>query len=161
MATVRSLRFLRLAYITRLLKTVHAISKHMFSKLTSTWSIVFQASQILALILWLNHISTCIWFGLGRLLDEGYLTTETGQSWLRAKVGDTDVTYAEVSTVFQYTTSMHWSLSQMTPGSMNVGPLNSYERAWNIVALVFGLLFGTSLVSQLSSKMVQFNMSRQ
>eukprot|EP00971_Amphidinium_carterae_P247642 4917553-Amphidinium_carterae.1 len=49
----------------------------------------------------------------------------------------------------------------MTPGSMEVTPKNSYERAWNIICLLFGLMFGSTLIGQLSSKMVQFNMARQ
>jgi len=50
-------------------------------------------------------------------------------------------------------------MTQMTPGSMQVVPNNSFERLFNISYLIFGFLFGSAIISQFSAKMVQVRMS--
>jgi len=154
-------RLVRILNFPRLLKLYSRFLSTRGAALSTAWTVVFQAFQILAGILWINHFSSCVWFAIGRLVKEGGFDSDTGETWLDISVGTLDITYYRVGILFQYTTCMHWSMTQMTPGSMAVTPRNSFERLWNIVCLVFGLLFGTSLVGQLSSKMVQFNMSRQ
>mmetsp|Transcript_44056 Transcript_44056/g.101665 ORF Transcript_44056/g.101665 Transcript_44056/m.101665 type:complete len:1073 (-) Transcript_44056:174-3392(-) len=154
-------RLVRILNVPRLVKLYTRFVSVRGAALSTTWTVILQALQILSGIVWINHLSSCVWFGLGRLVKEQSLESDTGETWLDIGVGNLDVTYYDIGMIFQYTTSMHWSMTQMTPGSMAVTPRNSLERIWNIVCLVFGLLFGTSLVGQLSSKMVQFNMSRQ
>eukprot|EP00971_Amphidinium_carterae_P019806 390240-Amphidinium_carterae.1 len=61
---------------------------------------------------------------------------------------------------YQYSTSFHWSMSQLTLGASEITCTNSYERFFNVLCLVFGLIFSSTLVSSLSATMVQFQMLR-
>merc|ERR1719414_1410096 len=50
-------------------------------------------------------------------------------------------------------------MTQMTPGSMQVFPLNTAERCLNILCLVSGLIFFSTLVSSLSANMMSMKAS--
>eukprot|EP00930_Biecheleria_cincta_P033587 TRINITY_DN23276_c0_g1_i1.p1 TRINITY_DN23276_c0_g1~~TRINITY_DN23276_c0_g1_i1.p1 ORF type:complete len:969 (-),score=142.91 TRINITY_DN23276_c0_g1_i1:43-2949(-) len=148
---VRTARILR---IFRIVLRLKSLGRAIISPRTKTG---LQAVQILTLVVWINHLLGCLWMGVGRLGELFY-----GQTWLdRDDGGILDIPYRDTSIVYQYFTAMHWSITQMTPGSMEVFPTNPLERIMNILCLIFGLLFGTSLTSQLSATMVQINMSRQ
>jgi hypothetical protein len=148
-------RILRSARMVRIVKVVRRMMNAIKTVRSVRMSVVIQAAQILTIVLWINHVIGCIWMGAGQAGQN--LFEET---WLdRAGIGG--LTFKDSPISYQYFTALHWSMTQMTPGSMEVFPTNWFERAINIACLVFGLLFGTSLVSQLSAKMVQFNMSRQ
>eukprot|EP00913_Durusdinium_trenchii_P015055 g14120.t1 len=83
----------------------------------------------------------------------------TRTSWLNDPIRDENSPlYHDTLPLFQYTTAFHWALTQMTPGSMQVFPRNSLERLFNIFALVFGMIFFSSLISSLSATMVNFRM---
>lgn len=60
--------------------------------------------------------------------------------------------------MFQYLTAFHWAITQMTPGSMPVHPLNSYERIFNIICLFFGLLFFSSVISSMTTTLTEIKM---
>lgn len=49
----------------------------------------------------------------------------------------------------------------MTPGSMQVVPVNTVERAFNVLCLMMGVIFFGSLISTLSSKMLHYRMTRR
>jgi len=54
---------------------------------------------------------------------------------------------------FQYTTSLHWTLTQFTPASMEVFPQNYMERIMAVVVLVFALVAFSSFVGSISTSM--------
>merc|ERR1719181_2010605 len=54
---------------------------------------------------------------------------------------------------YLYTTSLHWSLTQFTPASMEVYPENARERTFAIVVLVFALVTFSSFVSSITNAM--------
>eukprot|EP00971_Amphidinium_carterae_P219416 4356112-Amphidinium_carterae.1 len=149
-------RFLHMLVLARVLRA--SLTFHRGFPLSATWSIVPSIMQLLACIMYINHLNGCVWFMIGRTGYEGH--DMGGRSWLNQMLTDEGPSYYNAGFVFQYFTSVHWSITQMTPGSMEVTPKNSYERVWNIICLLFGLIFGSALVGQLSSKMVQFNMTR-
>ena len=60
--------------------------------------------------------------------------------------------------MFLYTTSLHWAVTQMTPGSMGVVPSNSFERVWNIGFLIISLFCSAMVVSQLSARIIGYQM---
>mmetsp|Transcript_22791 Transcript_22791/g.52084 ORF Transcript_22791/g.52084 Transcript_22791/m.52084 type:complete len:1006 (+) Transcript_22791:93-3110(+) len=152
-------RFLHVLVIMRLLRMSPRFTRGL--TLSATWSIVPQIMRLLATILWINHVNGCVWYLIGRAGYYGDIHTDTGYNWLEQIVVEDGTEFAKAGFWFQYTTCVHWSITQMTPGSMEVTPKNSFERSWNVICLLFGLIFGSTLVGQLSSKMVQFNMSRR
>jgi hypothetical protein len=144
-------RLTRLVGVIRMWKLAGAFDRLYQRSAVLHASVVFMFDTMFfaSLIMWLNHVLACAWFAIGR-----YGHHDTGISWL-----DTDSgagTYAEQGEVYQYVTSLHWSITQMTPGSMQVFPVNSAERVFNIVCLVSGLVVFSFLVSSISAAVAQF-----
>lgn len=117
--------------------------------------VMMQVGKLAVLILWINHILCCAWFAIGTAPS-----SDTGLTWLDPSHSST-IDYREVGTLFQYTTALHWAMTQMTPGSMEVVPKNSLERVLSVVSIMFGLLFGSSIISQLSAMMVKMQIQQQ
>jgi len=118
---------------------------------------MMEVTKILVAIMIVNHMLACAWFAIGQ-----WFPGDTGLSWLDAPLAsDPDVTYKATAPLYQYTTSLHWTMTQMTPGSMQVVPLNSLERVFNFCCLVLGILVFGSLVSSLSSKLMQYRAWQQ
>eukprot|EP00746_Dinoflagellata_sp_MGD_P095417 gnl/MRDRNA2_/MRDRNA2_38231_c0_seq1.p1 gnl/MRDRNA2_/MRDRNA2_38231_c0~~gnl/MRDRNA2_/MRDRNA2_38231_c0_seq1.p1 ORF type:complete len:1059 (-),score=136.93 gnl/MRDRNA2_/MRDRNA2_38231_c0_seq1:114-3290(-) len=123
---------------------------------SSSRGLLIRSLKLIFLIILLNHFLACIWFAIGRLTAD----PDTGLTWLDTIVKgnsgmDSHFSYWEASALFQYTTALHWSMTQMSPGSMEVFPRNSTERIYNILCLFIGLVVSAIVVSQLSAKLVQ------
>merc|ERR1740138_1620555 len=98
-------------------------------------------------MMWVNHMASCMWYAAGR-----YFPSDTGLCWLDADImGPESGKYDTASLSYQYFTAFHWSLTQMTPGSMQVFPVNSGERVFNIFVLMGGFLFFSVVVSAIST----------
>lgn len=142
---VRMLRLLRLLKLQRILNAVYDMidSEYTF--------IVLDLCRLLTFILVLNHVIACGWFLIGDLsLKAGEL------NWLE-HAGYSPA--ATASPTWQYTTSLHWSLTQFTPASMDVSARNVPERVFSIVVLFFALVaFGTIVGSVTGSMTALRNM---
>lgn len=125
------------------------------SELHRTW---IQVMAIGVCWLWMNHILACLWYAIGR-----YAPSDTGVRWVERTIRFEleEVPYENMHHVFQYATAIHWSIAQTTLGAMEVEPVNTHERIFNVGCLVIGLFFGSSLISSLSARMVEFRMSMQ
>lgn len=55
--------------------------------------------------------------------------------------------------MYRYFTSLHWSITQFTPGSMHVQPQNTGERIFAVTVLLFGMIIFSSFVSSMTSAM--------
>lgn len=106
-------------------------------------------SLLLLAIIWVNHVICCLWYSLGK-----YGLTDTDATWLKAFEFES----ATMGDFYAYTTSLHWALTQMTPGSMEVFPTSTTERVFNVCVLVFGLILGSSFVATLTSMMTQYRL---
>lgn len=145
----RLLRILALLRLVRISRRMDGLRSRI---LPDNLYLLTQMGKLFFLVLWLNHVATCVWYGLAR-----HRFTDTGTSWLEPFEMTLDG--STQTATYEYLTAYHWSMSQMTPGSMEVVPTNSWERAWTIICLFFSLFLSVSLVSQLSAKMVKHNMS--
>mmetsp|Transcript_55242 Transcript_55242/g.129341 ORF Transcript_55242/g.129341 Transcript_55242/m.129341 type:complete len:628 (+) Transcript_55242:46-1929(+) len=155
---VRSCRLFRLLRIVTLIRLLDKISKR---SLTATTLLMGQVIKIpLGLIVY-NHIAACIWGVIGRSAP-----TNTGQTWLDGTIhlpggvdiADEDLRYKDLLKGEQYLVALHWALAQMTPGPINIHASSSAERAFNVFMLVFGMLFGSMIVSQFSSIIMQMTL---
>merc|ERR1719277_307460 len=54
---------------------------------------------------------------------------------------------------YLYTTSLHWSLTQFTPASMDISARNFSERVFSVVVLLFAMLVFSSIVASITSAM--------
>mmetsp|Transcript_10689 Transcript_10689/g.24328 ORF Transcript_10689/g.24328 Transcript_10689/m.24328 type:complete len:1116 (-) Transcript_10689:31-3378(-) len=162
---LRALRLLRLSRalravtVLRVFRVVRRIEDGLDAFATQEASrFVLQVLKMLFFILMGNHILCCVWFAIGRSAH-----SDTGVRWINGIVetvdSDAQTTYQLAGTVYQYVTSFHWALAQVTLGAIDVAAVNTAERCFNILCLILGLLCGTALVSTLSAGLVDIQIS--
>jgi CRP-like cAMP-binding protein len=61
----------------------------------------------------------------------------------------------ERSLGYRYATTLHWSLTQFTPGSMNIQPMNVIERTYCVCVLVIGMVIFAAFISNITASMTQ------
>ena len=148
--TVKVSKVLRLSSFLRLgrfLEPLERIGDQFVSKVVHHVTIMV---ILFSLVFMVNHILACFWFSLAM-----YSSTDTGYRWTDLRLMSGAETYGDFGFWFQYSTAFHWTLTQMTPGSMPVQPANSKERVFNIVCLFLGLLFFSSVISSMSAAFTQ------
>jgi len=146
---LRLLGFLRMYRFSYRLKSISA--HHAFD---GPLGHGLEVLKLLLCIFCFNHIVSCTWYAIGSVGPD-----DTQVRWTNLSISPgSPVTYATAPFWYQYFSSYHWSLTQMTPGSMQVSPVNSLERLFNIVCLVLGLMFFSSFMATLSAKLVHITM---
>jgi hypothetical protein len=55
--------------------------------------------------------------------------------------------------LYAYTTSLHWSMTQFTPASMEISARNTYERSFSIIVLFFAMVAFSSIVGSITGSM--------
>jgi hypothetical protein len=139
MRFLRTLRAARLARTVKVGRLLKMLEDHLSSEFGT---VVFRLVKLFIGIIVINHITACLWYGIGESFREQYETwTET---YLK---GHDDFGY-------RYTTSFHWSLTQFTPASISVQPHNVIERIFSIFVLLFALVFVSSFVSGITSSVI-------
>eukprot|EP00913_Durusdinium_trenchii_P010774 g10107.t1 len=56
---------------------------------------------------------------------------------------------------YKYFTSLHWSLTQFTPASMEVTPRNEIERLFNVVVIMSAMVIFSTFISAITNAMNQ------
>eukprot|EP00928_Gymnodinium_smaydae_P084680 TRINITY_DN6796_c0_g1_i1.p1 TRINITY_DN6796_c0_g1~~TRINITY_DN6796_c0_g1_i1.p1 ORF type:complete len:944 (-),score=172.72 TRINITY_DN6796_c0_g1_i1:158-2989(-) len=141
---LRYVRSLRLIRIMKLRKIMNEIQYHINTEFLSTF---FSIAKTIVALVACNHLIACAWFAIGTASD-------TEHSWVaKNKILERDIAY-------QYTTSLHWSLTQFTPASMEIYPLNVAERSFSVVVLVFALVTFSSFLSNLTASITCLNSMR-
>lgn len=136
---MRTLRLLRLAKLKQMVKEVH---DHIDSELVSTY---LRVGAIMLLLMAINHVVACMWYGLS-----DWSANYHSKNWIQENghVGKT--------VYYLYSTSLHWSLCQFTPASMDVHPHNTTERVFTIVVVLFAMIVFSSFVSQITTTTAHF-----
>lgn len=145
---IRSARAVRVIRLLRLLKLQKMINK-IYDCIDSEYLfIVMDILRLLLFIIVLNHVIACLWYQLGRIgLDN---PAEFRFNWLQ------DTGYEEVilkTVVWQYTTALHWSLTQFTPAGMDVFARNVMERIMSVIVLGFAVIIFSSVLASVSASM--------
>jgi len=105
----------------------------------------FSVLRVIIIIVFLNHIMACCWYGMGTLR----LGTDTWIDDLQ-----------EEALLYRYTTSLHWSICQFGVGTFNgFDAENTGERAFCVGVLFFALLAFSSLVSSVTTAMSRLDNS--
>mmetsp|Transcript_13773 Transcript_13773/g.31246 ORF Transcript_13773/g.31246 Transcript_13773/m.31246 type:complete len:517 (+) Transcript_13773:2-1552(+) len=91
----------------------------------------------------MNHFLACFWFWIGDNSGGPY------GNWVTSGGFDSR------SLTYKYFTSLHWSLTQFTTGSMEVTATNETERVFSVVTLVFALMIFSSFLSSITAAMTQ------
>eukprot|EP00928_Gymnodinium_smaydae_P090651 TRINITY_DN7441_c0_g1_i1.p1 TRINITY_DN7441_c0_g1~~TRINITY_DN7441_c0_g1_i1.p1 ORF type:complete len:936 (-),score=162.76 TRINITY_DN7441_c0_g1_i1:184-2991(-) len=161
---VRMTRFVKSTRVLRILKVLRISNlNEKIQRLADAHpmlhasNIILDITRLFLTILWINHVCGCMWFWLGR---NGY--SDTGATWVELPIeSNREMTYLDSPVYYQYTTAVHWALTQMTPGSMQVVPTNGLERTYNILILLSGMFVFSTIVSSISAKMTQHKMRMQ
>ncbi|CAE7555002.1 eag [Symbiodinium sp. CCMP2592] len=142
---IRSFRFLRTLRLLRLLKLQKLLAM-VYDLIDSEFTfIMFTCIRLIFFIVVLNHCIACVWYWVGKSsLEGGY------DSWMN--IGGVPI--IEASFPYRYTTSMHWSLTQFTPASMEISARNTGERVFSIMILFFALIVFSSVIGQVTSSMM-------
>jgi len=150
---IKLIRFLRVLGIVRMLRVIHAVNVYMEAQLSESWQMMVRILQISACVVWLVHLTACSWYAVGFGAPKG----EIGFSWLDTPIGfefDDRTTVREMRPRYQYATSYQWGLAQLTLGSHDISPVNISERIFTTICNLFGLLFGGTLISILSTTLI-------
>eukprot|EP00931_Biecheleriopsis_adriatica_P098135 TRINITY_DN7202_c0_g1_i2.p1 TRINITY_DN7202_c0_g1~~TRINITY_DN7202_c0_g1_i2.p1 ORF type:complete len:652 (-),score=106.94 TRINITY_DN7202_c0_g1_i2:151-2106(-) len=144
---LRAIRILRLLRLLKLKKLVNIFydsidSEHMF--------IVVNLARMILIIVLMNHYVACAWYAIGELTRSS--GADTGKNWLQ-DIGLTPV--YERSLGWRYATSLHWSITQFTPASMDVYAVNLIERVYSIITLFWALVALSSFLGSVTSSMTQ------
>merc|ERR1719217_713075 len=83
----------------------------------------------------ISHFVGCFWYYVGN----------GGHGWVAAYKFDQE------SWGHAYLTSLHWSITQFTPGSMAVQPQNIIERGIAVLVLIGGMIVFSSIVSNITA----------
>mmetsp|Transcript_117871 Transcript_117871/g.263503 ORF Transcript_117871/g.263503 Transcript_117871/m.263503 type:complete len:787 (-) Transcript_117871:38-2398(-) len=144
--TVRFLRLLRLFRLLRLMKLPKYLMRIEEQIQSEVAVVLIGITKLTFCILIINHIIACIWYGIGTV----EASKPEDSTWLQV-AGISDNT----SLGYRYCTSLHWSLTQFTPASMEVYPVNEMERWFSVFVLVFALVTFSSFVSSITNAMTQ------
>jgi len=133
--TLRVFRALRLVRLGKLKRAMNEIDNRMGSKY---YLVIKSIILDMIVILIISHFLGCFWYFLGKQQVTGY------RSWV--EYGG----YEGADWRYLYLTSLHWALTQITPGSMNVQAHNITERVFAVMVLVLGLIVFSSIVSSIT-----------
>eukprot|EP00929_Paragymnodinium_shiwhaense_P095459 TRINITY_DN56607_c0_g1_i1.p1 TRINITY_DN56607_c0_g1~~TRINITY_DN56607_c0_g1_i1.p1 ORF type:complete len:923 (-),score=167.94 TRINITY_DN56607_c0_g1_i1:151-2919(-) len=129
----RILRVLRVSKISRLLAMVK-------DKVESEYTfIIVNIAKLVLMLLCVNHFLASAWYAVGKMSGP--------VNWIQVHG------FADAGLMYRYTTSLHWSLTQFTPGSMAVQPQNAMERLFTIVVLMMGLILFSSFTANITASM--------
>jgi len=140
---LRGARAVRVLRLLRIMKLQHIVSM-LYDLIEDEHSFLMaELVKMMCVILVLNHVIACGWFLVGTTgLSMGM------PSWLSWSED-----FIELGTGYQYATSLHWTLTQFTPASMDVVARNILERCYSIVILLFAMVAFSSIVGTVTTSM--------
>jgi hypothetical protein len=136
MRLMRMTRLLRLVKLRRLLQSINDFIDSEY------YSIITNIFKMIILLCVINHIIACIWFMIGKEISGA-------NSWINAHGIMNDIW------IDQYMNSFHWSITQFTPSSMPIGPVNLIERTFTVTVIVFALVGFSYVVGSISGSLAQ------
>eukprot|EP00930_Biecheleria_cincta_P083366 TRINITY_DN7294_c0_g2_i2.p1 TRINITY_DN7294_c0_g2~~TRINITY_DN7294_c0_g2_i2.p1 ORF type:complete len:887 (-),score=97.89 TRINITY_DN7294_c0_g2_i2:197-2782(-) len=157
--SIQAAKLLRLCGLVRMIRLSRLFEEVLDRTLEGASRIAFvHIIKLLILLLWLSHLTTCLWFLIGsRYVGDTEAVWFDSVQYLPA---GTD--FLHTNRIYQYFTSFHFALSQITANGVEMlSPLNSLERSFNVVCLIFGLFFSSHVVSTSSSVMMNLEMANQ
>jgi len=136
---VKAFRVLRVLRILRMRKLREVLVQ--FDEFVNSQYFTIVCSIVLnvAAMMILSHFLGCLWFTIGKVEVLGY------PSWVKS------YSFEDMDWEYQYLTSLHWCLTQFTPGSMPVQPQNIPERAYAVFVLIAGMIIFSSIVSSITA----------
>jgi len=113
-------------------------------------------SRLVFLILWLNHLGGCIWYMFVTNESEG---SDTGKSWTTDITAENKLT--DLPSSYWYLQGLYWSVTAMFSGASWRPPTNSAETLLSLAFVIFGMLFGSSLISSVAEMLLDFQLAQR
>lgn len=134
---VRLRRSLAIVRMMGLLRILRLRTRRKSTLASHHVSAVLSVVKFLVVLWFINHYTACGWYAVGKCGLE--------PNWVERAFED------HHGLSYRYMTSYHWSLTQFTPASMEVVPMNAFERVYAMVAIFFGLVMFTTFVSHMTN----------
>lgn len=137
---LKGLRFVRVLRLLRLLKAgviFHEFLEHYASDMVL---ILADIAKLIVFVLFSNHVIACVWYTIGVL--DGF-----DRTWVKANRMEQEGR----DIYYRYFTSLHWSMTQFTPASMEVVPANTLERVYTVLVLFLAMITFSSVVSSITN----------
>ncbi|CAE7883635.1 KCNH6 [Symbiodinium microadriaticum] len=141
---LRSLRVVRTVRLLRLVKLKRILAMIKDRITSEAVFILLNIIRMILMLLLVNHFIAATFYLIGSL-------GEPSHNWLDAY----KMQKFDADLFFRYSTSLHWSLTQFTPASMDVHPQNVAERCFAIMVLIAGLVLFSSFISSITGSMSQ------
>lgn len=143
-------RLTRLVRIVKLRWLMEVVRDYLDSEYAS---IMFEISKMMGLLLVINHVLACAWFGFS------LVSVELGwNTWSANNLLSYGIDSLEYSWIYAYLTCLHWSLCQFTPASMEVQPANPLERGFAALTVLFALIVFSYIVGSITGSLTQLRM---
>lgn len=151
----KATRLARIAGLFRMMKLARIIQDVTDTYMSEGLGSLFRVLSIFSVVLWLTHLIGCTWYALGQMEE-----SDTGRHWPETEIPSfpSQNTYADERRLYQYATSIHWAMSQLTLGAVELVACNTVERLFTILLLLLGLLSSSTLVSSLSATLIGLQM---
>jgi len=151
---IRILAMMRLLRVVRLPRMLETVS---YESRSDGFRCAIMVMGAIVGVLLVVHYIVCSYTSLGR-----YGPTDTGYSWTDVTIttGSEAHPYLELSEMHQYVIIFHWIMSMFTVGNEVVYAYNSGERIFNIFGLLISMLTTCTLISTISSVMVNFQLAK-
>jgi len=139
--TTRGMRILRIISIMRMAKTGGIMENVLGPQYHEIADGFLRLIEAVTVILLAMHFIACMWYALG--------TAGAEHTWLLEN-------YLEEATLlYRYSTSIHWAITQCTPASMEVHPVNAIERSFAVIVDLAGLIVFSTFISTITTRMTQ------
>lgn len=141
----RFLRLCRAIRLVRILKVGETLSDMLNDFLPSeAYMIIATLLRYLVLLFFLNHYIACMFYGISGLFDD-----EAAETWVN------DFEIADEPIRYRYVMALHWSLTQFSPATNNIAPMNYTERSFAVIVVMFALVSFSSFLSSITSLLTQ------
>eukprot|EP00930_Biecheleria_cincta_P025666 TRINITY_DN18230_c0_g1_i3.p1 TRINITY_DN18230_c0_g1~~TRINITY_DN18230_c0_g1_i3.p1 ORF type:complete len:701 (+),score=107.39 TRINITY_DN18230_c0_g1_i3:91-2193(+) len=138
---LRGLRILRAARLLRAAKVV-SLLRRLSDMVNSEFGLfLLNTGKMILVVLFINHYLGCGWYWIGTLdYESGWIALSSLERH---------------SDVYRYITSLHWSLTQFTPSSMDVTPHNEIERTYAVCVVFIGMISFCACISTITISLGQ------
>lgn len=149
---VRGLRMVRLIRLLRVAKLEREFMLVANYFLSAYGMMALKLGSYLALMLAVNHLIACFWYGIGVWSKDSRLRDS---NWLeRSDVDESDSWAA-------YIAAMHWSLTQFTPSTNPIAPANTWERFFAIWVILLAMACFSSFIGSIGASVNSMRMARR
>eukprot|EP00929_Paragymnodinium_shiwhaense_P087494 TRINITY_DN4765_c0_g2_i1.p1 TRINITY_DN4765_c0_g2~~TRINITY_DN4765_c0_g2_i1.p1 ORF type:complete len:1020 (+),score=190.61 TRINITY_DN4765_c0_g2_i1:93-3152(+) len=149
--SMRLLKVVKILRLVRVLKVEGIVADILELVASDIAATLARVVGLMVMILTSCHFIGCGWYGLTTIAPD------RSKTWVGVHLNEA---LEKNDILYLYITSMHWSLTQFTPASMEVHPHSTVERAYNIIVLLCGMLAFTTMISSISAAMAHIQKLR-